>query len=60
MLLGGAGSIALPYVMGSLASAAGFRVALAAVAIPAVAYALLSLLIHARAGQGAVSRLLKK
>ncbi len=52
ILSGGVGSIAFPYIMGPLASAAGFRVALAMVAVPAVIYALLSLLIHAHSGEG--------
>ena len=42
-----------PYLTGPIASAAGFRVALAVTAIPAVAYGLLTLLIHARSGKGA-------
>jgi FHS family glucose/mannose:H+ symporter-like MFS transporter len=52
ILSGGVGSMAFPYIIGPLASAAGFRVALAMVAVPAVIYALLSLLIHARSGEG--------
>lgn len=52
ILSGGVGSIAFPYLMGPLASAAGFRVALALVAVPALIYALFSLLIHARSGEG--------
>jgi MFS family permease len=52
ILSGGVGSIAFPYIMGPLASAAGFRTALAMVAVPAVIYALFSLLIHARSGEG--------
>lgn len=46
VLSGGLGSITFPYIMGPLADATGFKTALAAVALPAVAYALLSLLIH--------------
>ena len=46
VLSGGLGSITFPYLMGPLADAAGFKVALAATAVPALAYALLSLLIH--------------
>jgi FHS family glucose/mannose:H+ symporter-like MFS transporter len=48
---GGLGSIAFPYFMGPLASAAGFRIALAVVAIPALVYAAASLLIYARSGE---------
>lgn len=55
ILSGGVGSIALPYIMGPLASAAGFRVALALIAIPAVAYALFSLLIRAHSGEASAS-----
>ena len=47
MLAGTAGSITFPYIMGPLASAAGFRIALALVAVPALAYGAASLLIHA-------------
>lgn len=52
IIFGGLGSITFPYLMGPLASAAGFRIALAAVAIPAIAYATFSLLMHARSGEG--------
>ena len=52
ILSGGIGSIAFPNIMGPLAGAAGFRIALALIAVPAVAYALFSLLIHARADEG--------
>ena len=48
ILAGGVGSITFPYIMGPLAAGAGFRVAFAMIAIPAVIYALFSLLIHAR------------
>jgi fucose permease len=48
---GGVGSIAFPYMMGPLASAVGFRIALATVAIPALVYGAASLLIHARSGE---------
>jgi fucose permease len=51
ILSGGIGSVAFPYLMGPLASSAGFRIALAATAVPAVAYALFSLVIHARADE---------
>jgi FHS family glucose/mannose:H+ symporter-like MFS transporter len=51
ILSGGVGSIAFPYIMGPLASAAGFRVALAMLAVPALIYAGFSLLIHARSGE---------
>ena len=47
ILSGTLGSIAFPYIMGPLASAAGFRIALALVAVPALAYGAASLLIHA-------------
>jgi fucose permease len=46
ILSGSVGSIAFPYIMGPLASAAGFRVALAVVAVPALVYGAASLLIH--------------
>jgi FHS family glucose/mannose:H+ symporter-like MFS transporter len=46
ILAGTAGSIAFPYMMGPLASSAGFRVALAVVAVPALVYGAASLLIH--------------
>ncbi len=49
ILSGSVGSVVLPYVVGPLANAAGFRVALALVAIPAIACALFSQLIHKRA-----------
>lgn len=52
ILCGSIGGIAFPYLMGPLASGAGFRVALALVAVPACAYAAISLLIHARAREG--------
>jgi fucose permease len=52
VLSGGVGSIAFPYIMGPLADSAGFRIALAMIAIPALVYALFSLLIHARSGEG--------
>jgi MFS transporter, FHS family, glucose/mannose:H+ symporter len=47
ILAGGVGSIAFPYLIGPLASAAGFRIALAVVAAPALAFGAASLLIHA-------------
>jgi FHS family glucose/mannose:H+ symporter-like MFS transporter len=49
ILSGSVGSVTLPYVLGPLASAAGFRVALALVAVPAIACALFGQLIHRRA-----------
>jgi MFS transporter, FHS family, glucose/mannose:H+ symporter len=52
ILSGGLGSIAFPYIMGPLADAAGFRIALAMVAAPALVYGAASLLIHARADEG--------
>ena len=48
ILAGGVGSITFPYIMGPLAAGAGFRAAFAMIAVPAVIYALFSLLIHAR------------
>ena len=47
ILSGTVGSITFPYIMGPLASSAGFRVALALVAVPALVYGAASLLIHA-------------
>ncbi len=55
ILAGGVGSITFPYVMGPLANAAGFRIALAMIAAPAVIYALFGLLIRRRTGEGARS-----
>ena len=55
ILSGGIGSIAFPYIMGPLADSAGFRVGLALIAVPAIVYALFSLLIHARSGEGQAS-----
>jgi MFS family permease len=46
ILSGVVGSITFPYLMGPLASAAGFRIALAVVAVPALLYGAASLLIH--------------
>ena len=46
ILSGAVGSIAFPYIMGPLASAAGFRIALAVVAAPALIYGAAALLIH--------------
>jgi fucose permease len=46
ILSGGVGSILLPYLMGPLAGAAGFRVALALIAVPIVIYGAASLSIH--------------
>ena len=54
ILSGAVGSVVLPYVLGPLASAAGFRVALALVAVPAVACALFGQLIHKRAETSAL------
>jgi MFS family permease len=51
ILCGGIGSITFPYIMGPLASAAGFRVGLAVLAVPALAYGAASLLIHSAAGR---------
>lgn len=51
ILAGGVGSIAFPYIVGPLASAAGFRIALAVLAVPAVVYGAASLLIHSRVGE---------
>jgi MFS transporter, FHS family, glucose/mannose:H+ symporter len=47
ILSGSIGSIAFPYLVGPLASAAGFRIAIAVVAAPALVYGGASLLIHA-------------
>jgi len=48
-VLGGSFGCALfPYIFGPLASAGGFRFALAAVALPALAFGALSFLIHSR------------
>ncbi|MBN1628282.1 MAG: MFS transporter [Thermoleophilia bacterium] len=51
ILSGGIGSITFPYIMGPLADSAGFQIALALIAVPAIVYALFALLIHARAGE---------
>ncbi len=53
VLSGGIGSITFPYIMGPLADSAGFQIALAALAVPAIIYGLFSLLIHARSGEAA-------
>jgi FHS family glucose/mannose:H+ symporter-like MFS transporter len=47
ILSGGVGSITFPYLMGPLASVAGFRIALALVAVPALAYGAASVVIDA-------------
>jgi FHS family glucose/mannose:H+ symporter-like MFS transporter len=52
ILSGAVGGVVLPYVLGPLASAVGFRLALALVAVPAVACALFGQLIHRRAESG--------
>lgn len=52
ILSGGLGSITFPYLMGPLASAAGFRWALAMIAVLSLIYGAASFLIHARAGEG--------
>lgn len=49
ILSGSVGSVVLPYALGPLANAAGFRVALALVSVPVVACALFGQLIHKRA-----------
>lgn len=49
ILSGSVGSIAVPYIFGPLASAAGFRVGLALVAVPTLACGLFAQLIHRRA-----------
>ncbi len=46
IISGTIGSIAFPYIMGPLADAAGFRVALALISVPALVYGAASLLIH--------------
>ena len=55
ILSGGVGSITFPYLMGPLAHSAGFRMALAMIAVPAVVCALFSLLIRARSGEARAS-----
>ena len=52
ILSGAVGGVALPYLLGPLASAAGFRVALALVAVPTLACGLFGQLIHRRAEDG--------
>jgi MFS family permease len=54
ILSGTVGSITFPYIMGPLASSAGFRIALALVAAPALVYGAASLLIHANAHEARV------
>jgi MFS family permease len=49
ILSGGVGSIVFPYIMGPLASSAGFRVGLAVLAVPALAYGAASLLLSRKA-----------
>ena len=51
VLAGGVGGILFPYLTGPIASAGGFRLALAMTAMPALAYAAFSLLIRARSGE---------
>jgi FHS family glucose/mannose:H+ symporter-like MFS transporter len=51
ILSGGVGSVVLPYLMGPIASSAGFRVGMALIAVPALAYGLFSLLLHSRSGE---------
>jgi len=51
VLAGGVGSMVFPYLTGPIANAGGFRLALALTAVPAVAFAVFSLLIHARSGE---------
>jgi MFS transporter, FHS family, glucose/mannose:H+ symporter len=55
LLVGGAGSMVFPYLMGPLASTAGFRMAFGVLAVPAIVYALLALVVHtaSREGRGA-------
>jgi len=48
---GGVGSIVFPYLTGPIASAGGFRLALAMTAVPALAYAAFSLVIRAGSGE---------
>jgi hypothetical protein len=50
VLSGAVGSAAFPYIMGPLASAAGFRIALAVVAVPALIYGGAALVIRRSAG----------
>ena len=56
ILSGGVGAIAFPYLMGPLASSAGFRLAVAMIAIPAAICAVASLLIYARADRGSAQQ----
>ena len=48
---GGVGSMVFPYLTGPIASAGGFRLALAMTAVPALAYAAFSLVIRAGSGE---------
>jgi FHS family glucose/mannose:H+ symporter-like MFS transporter len=49
---GAVGGVVLPYLLGPIASAAGFRVAVALVAVPTVACGVFGQLIHKRAESG--------
>lgn len=51
ILVGSLGCAVFPYLFGPLADAAGFRAAMAMVAVPAIIYGLLSFVIRARAGE---------
>jgi MFS family permease len=51
ILAGGVGCVVFPYLMGPIASSAGFRISLGTVAVPAVLCGAFSLLIHARSGE---------
>ena len=51
VLAGGFGSMVFPYITGPIAGAGGFRLALAVTAVPALAYAAFSFVIHAHSGE---------
>ena len=56
LLAAGAGSMVFPYLIGRLASAAGFRVAISLLPFPPVLYALLALVVRARSGEASEAR----
>jgi fucose permease len=56
LLAAGVGSMVFPYLIGPVASAAGFRVAISLLAIPAALYALLALVVRARSGEASEVR----
>ncbi len=53
LIAGGVGAMIFPYLTGPIASSGGFRLAIGVTAVPAMIYALLSLVIHARSGERA-------